>query len=293
MAAILHSPPQPRLGEWGRRSASWLVRLAVVLFGVNVAAIVAVVVLDSFAKSWFSGVLPSGFTSKYYSWAWQQFGLSRVVFVTAVVALVVALAALVIGAPAAYVLARQTFWGKKVVWGLFLLPLLVPPITYGIPLATLLYRMNLGGTLAGVIIANLVPSVPLVVLIMTPYIEQIDPNLEAAARACSASTRQVFSRILGPLLLPGMLAATLMVLVQTVGMFELTFFTAGPTDQTLVVSLYYSLWAPGIRPPQAIDAMAVMYMVLCLVLLAVALKFVSPTQMVGQVRKKKGSVNAE
>ena len=31
---------------------------------------------------------------------------------------------------------------------LFLLPLMVPPITYGIPLATVLYKANLGGTLA-------------------------------------------------------------------------------------------------------------------------------------------------
>jgi hypothetical protein len=38
------------------------------------------------------------------------------------------------------------------------------------------------------------------------------------------------------------------VLVRTVGMFELTFLTAGPDSQTLVVALYYSMSAAGIRP---------------------------------------------
>ena len=80
--------------------------------------------------------------------------------------------------------------------------------------------------------------------------------------------------------MPGMLAASVMVLVRTVGMFELTFFTAGPDSQTLVVALYYSVFA-GIRATGSIDAMAVMYMTLTVVLLAIALRFVNPTQIVG------------
>ena len=269
---------------WIATPGRWLLRAAIAFFLLNVAAIVATVVLDSFGRRWFGGWAPHGYTGHYYGWAWQQFGLARVLFVTAVVAVGVAVIALVIGVPAAYVLARRSFPGKRVAWVMFLLPLLVPPVTYGIPLATLLYRLGIGGTLLGVVIANLVPSVPLVVLALTPYIEQISPNIEGAARACGANTRQVFRRVLAPLLLPGMLSAGLLVLVQTIGMFELSFFTAGPTDQTLVVALYYSLWAPGIRPPQAIDAMAVIYMLLCLALLFTALRFVSPTQMVAQVK---------
>ena len=49
--------------------------------------------------------------------------------------------------PAAYALARREFPGKRLVMLLFLLPLLVPPITYGIPLATVLYQIGLAGTL--------------------------------------------------------------------------------------------------------------------------------------------------
>ena len=94
-----------------------------------------------------------------------------------------------IGVPAAYAMARRNFPGKQAVMLLFLLPLLVPPITYGIPLATVLYQAHLAGTIWGVILANLVPTVPFVILIMIPFVEQIDPRVEAAARVFGAGMR--------------------------------------------------------------------------------------------------------
>jgi putative spermidine/putrescine transport system permease protein len=91
-------------------------------------------------------------------------------------------------------------------------------------------------------------------------------------------------RVLAPLLVPGILAASVLVLVRTVGMFELTFLTAGPDSQTLVVALYYAVFSAGIRTQQSIDAMAVMYTLSMLVLLVIALRFVNPTQLVTRVR---------
>jgi putative spermidine/putrescine transport system permease protein len=48
--------------------------------------------------------------------------------------------------------------------------------------------------------------------------------------------------------------------------------------------LYYSMSAAGIRAQQSVDAMAVLYTSLMLVLLVVALRFVNPTQLVARVR---------
>jgi putative spermidine/putrescine transport system permease protein len=69
-------------------------------------------------------------------------------------------------------------------------------------------------------------------------------------------------------------------------MFELTFFTAGPDSQTLVVALYYAVYAAGVRANQSIDAMAVVYMATTLVWLLVALKFVDPTQIVTRAKRE-------
>ena len=268
---------------------SSLVWGGMVFFLVNVAAIIATVVVSSFGRRWFGSWLPQGFTTRWYFAAWSEFQLDYLLVVTLEVTFAVVLISILLGVPAAYALARRDFVGKRAVLLLFLLPLLVPPITYGIPLATVLYKLHLGGTMAGVILANLVPAVPFVVLTMTPFIEQIDPRLEAAARVFGAGTLRTFIHVLAPLLAPGLLAAALLVLVRTLALFELTFLTAGPDSQTLVVALYYSVFAAGVRATQSVDAMAVIYMVTTLFWLLIALRFVDPTQLVTRVKEQRAT----
>ena len=254
-------------------------------FVVNLLAMIATVLASSFATRWLGTWLPAGWTTRWYGSAWDEFQLADVLTVTfEAVFAVVALSGL-LGVTAAYALARRDFAGKRAVMLLLLLPMLVPPITYGIPLATVLYGSGLGGALGGVIAANLVPTVPFVVLVMIPFIEQIDPRVEAAARVFGAGTGRMFVHVLLPMLLPGVLAALLLVLVRTVAMFELTFLVAGPESQTLVVALYYAVFAAGVRAVQSVDAMAVIYMATTMVWLLIALRFVSPAQIVSRAKQ--------
>src|SRR5215203_306474 len=187
-------------------TAVWVV---VGFFVLNLFAMIATVVVNSFATRWLGTWLPADYTTRWYASAWREFQLYYVLIVTfQIVGAVVVLSGL-LGVPAAYALARRDFPGKRFIFLLFLLPILVPPITFGIPLATVLYRTGLAGTMWGVILANLVPTVPFVILVMIPFIEQIDPRLEAAARVFGADTFRVFRHVLVPLLAPGILAAAL------------------------------------------------------------------------------------
>ena len=274
--------------DQGLTSKIW--RIAVwalaTLFVLNLLAVIAAVIVNSFATRWLGTWLPRGWTDRWYFSAWSEFQLSSVVIVTFEMAFVVVIISGILGVLTAYALARRDFPGKRAIILLFLLPLLIPPLTYGIPLATVLYQLGLGGTFWGVVLINLVPSFPFVVLVMIPFIEQIDPRIEAAARVFGAGTTSLFIRILLPLMLPGMLAALLLVLVRTLAMFELTFLIAGPQTQTLVVSLYYAVFASGVRASQSIDAMAVIYMVTTLFWLIIALQFVNPTQIVARAKQQ-------
>ncbi|WP_265214446.1 ABC transporter permease [Herbaspirillum lusitanum] len=283
--SISRQPAPKRRSHWASRAWSGLVVGLMTFFLINVGLMIASVATNSVAKRWLGTWLPNGWTLEWYSAAWQEFQLGDVLLVTVQVVLSVVVLSIVIGVPAAYTLARRNFRGKKLLTGLFLLPLMIPPITYGIPLATLMYELHLAGTLPGVIIANLLPALPFVILVMTPFIEQIDPNLESAARVFGARTFTMFRHVLVPLLAPGILAASLLVLVRTIAMFELTFLTAGADTQTLVVALYYSVFAAGVRASQSIDAMAMVYMIVTLIWLLIAMRFVSPTQLVSRVKE--------
>jgi len=261
-------------------SVVWLV---IGFFVLNLAGIIATVLVDSFGTRWFGTWLPAGFTTRWYGSAWDEFQLSDVLVVTFEIVFAVVAIAVLLGVPAAYALARRNFPGKQVLMLIFMMPLMVPPITYGIPLATLLYKLHLAGTMSGVVLANLVPTVPFVILVMTPFIEQIDSRVEQAARVFGAGLARTFVYVLIPLLAPGMLAAGLLVVVRTLAMFELTFLTAGSDSQTLVVVLYYAVFAAGVRATQSVDAMAIIYMATTLVWMLIALRFVNPVQLVARV----------
>jgi putative spermidine/putrescine transport system permease protein len=64
-----------------------------------------------------------------------------------------------------------------------------------------------------------------------------------------------------------------------------SFLTAGSDSQTLVVALYYAVFAAGVRAPQSVDAMAMIYMAVTLAWLLIALRFVNPTQLVSRVKE--------
>jgi putative spermidine/putrescine transport system permease protein len=264
-------------------TAVWAV---VGFFILNLFAMIGTVIVSSFGTRWLGTWLPAGWTTRWYSSAWSEFQLGDVLIVSFQVVGLVVLISGVLGVTAAYALARREFPGKRLVMLLFLLPLLIPPITFGIPLATVLYQTGLAGTFWGVVAANLVPTVPFVILVMIPFIEQIDPKIEAAARVFGANTFKLFIHVLLPLLLPGILASLLLVLVRTIAMFELTFLVAGPTSQTLVVALYYAVFAAGVRAVQSIDAMAVIYMATTLIWLLIALRFVNPAQIVTRAKQQ-------
>ncbi len=265
--------------------STWLVWGAVAIFFILLVGVIVSVLVDSFGRQWFDTWLPPEWTAHWYASSWDRFGLGQVLGVTLGVAAITVVVSLVIGIPAAYALARRSFPGKQLVNLLFLLPILIPPIAYGIPLATVMYNVGLGRTLTAVVLVNLVPAVPFVVMTMTPFIEQINPSIEDAARMSGANSLALFTRILAPLLVPGILASAVLVLVRTVGLFELTFLVSGPGSDTLVVAIYRAMTASGGgEARQLVSSMGVLYTLTMMIILVIALRFVNPTQLVARVK---------
>jgi putative spermidine/putrescine transport system permease protein len=122
----------------GAPAWAFSVWVLIAFFVLNLAGMIATVALDSIGTHWFRTWLPAGWTLRWYGMVWNEFQLPPILVVTVeVVAAVVFLSGL-IGVPAAYAMTRRDFPGKRPAMLLFLLPLLVPPITYGIPLAMML-----------------------------------------------------------------------------------------------------------------------------------------------------------
>jgi putative spermidine/putrescine transport system permease protein len=261
------------------------------LFIAVIAAFVAVVlgilltvVLNSVSKGWYSGLLPKTLTGEWYQYVAQDHDIPQLLYVTFVVAIADVAVGLLIAFPASYALARSEFRGKALLLSLFLLPMIVPPMAYGLPLAMLCYKFRLAGRIIGTVVVNLVPIVPFMILVLMPFIEQVGTNLESAAKMLGARRSTIFRKILIPLTMPGILTAGILSLVKSISMFDLTYLVAGGKSQTIVVALYSDAYAAGARPPQSVDALAVIYFLVSMTCLLVSLRFVSPTQMVFKLK---------
>jgi putative spermidine/putrescine transport system permease protein len=252
-----------------------------VVAGVFVAVLLAVlasVIVASLSSAWGGSWLPRGVTGKWFHEAWNTPGLASSIGVTFEVAFADVFLALLFGVPAGYVLARKSFPGRSAIMLCALFPVILPPLTYAVQLAALMYRLGVGGTLLSVILVNLVPVLPLVILVTVPFVEQIPPDVENAAKVFGADQLRLFARVLVPLLVPGIVAAGVLSLVRVLGSFELTFFVSSAKTQTLVVTIFGALSDPGGPPAALTAAMTVFYMAIAFIGLVVSLRFSHPAQ---------------
>ena len=252
--------------------------LAAICFVLILLSILVSVLVTSFATVWRGTWWPEGLTAHWYADALSTPGLLRSILTTFEVGFAVVALALIAGVPTGYVLARKNFPGKSIVMLLMLLPVILPTMTYAVQLAAMMYRIGLGGSLLAVILVNLVPALPLVILITIPFVEQISPDVEHAAKVFGANNLQLFGRVLVPLLIPGIVAAGILCLVRVLGQFELTFFVANAKNQTLVVTIFGKLSDPGGVSASLTAAMSVFYMVIALIGLVISLRFANPAQ---------------
>lgn len=272
------SPAVPPTKSRSLTTTAIITWVAAGIFIVVLLGVLGSVLVSSVAQSWGGTWWPDGLTLDWFSQAWDTPGLQRSILVTFEVGFAVVFLALAIGVPAGYVLARRKFPGRGVVMLLLLFPVILPPLTYAVQLAALMYRVGLGGTLTAVILVNLVPVLPLVVLITIPFVEQISPSVESAAKVFGANNYQLFIRVLVPLLMPAIVAAGVLSLVRVLGSFELTFFVSNARTQTLVVAIFGAMSDPGGPPASLTAAMTVFYMAIAFIGLAISLRFSNPAQ---------------
>jgi multiple sugar transport system permease protein len=125
------------------------------------------------------------------------------------VASVTALLTVIIGLPAAYVLARSKGLITRLGIGWILLSQMFPLILIIIPLFLLLRDLKLTNSHLGLIVVYNVWALPFVLWMLYSYVRGIPPDLEEAATVDGATRLQILTGIIAPLLLPGIVVATL------------------------------------------------------------------------------------
>jgi len=162
----------------------------------------------------------------------------------------------VIGTPAAFVLARAEFPGKRLVNALIDIPAVLPPSAAGIALLLAFGRMGLLGehlqvlgiqlsfTTAAVVMAELFVASHFYVRQAAVGFASIDRDVEEAAMVDGAGRVKVFSKITIPLALPALIAGAVTAWARALGEFGGTIIFAGSfrgVTQTMPLAIYGTL----------------------------------------------------
>ena len=145
----------------------------------------------------------------------------------------------VFGALVAWVLARYSFPGRRIIDALIDLPFALPTAVAGIVLTTLYapsgwlgaplasYGISVAFTPLGVTVALIFIGLPFVVRTLQPVIEDLDPEVEEAATSLGASRAGVLFRIILPNLFPAWLTGFALAFARAVGEYGSVVFISG------------------------------------------------------------------
>ena len=174
-----------------------------------------------------------------------------------VVATSAAMLSLVLGFPLAWVLSRSSFPGRRVVRGLVILPLVMPPVVGGVALLAVFGRRGFLGaplydvfgiqltfTTPAAVLAAAFVSFPLAVLALEAGLRSLDTRLEDAAATLGGSRWYVLRRVTLPMLAPQIAAGLVLCWARALGEFGATITFAGNLQgrtQTLPLAVFERL----------------------------------------------------
>jgi len=121
--------------------------------------------------------------------------------------------AVVIGAMAAYAIARLEFPGKRLLVGVVLLISMFPAISLVTPLFNIERRLGLFDTWPGLIIPYITFALPLAIYTLSAFFREIPRDLEKAAKMDGATPAQAFRKVIAPLAAPGIVTTAILVFI--------------------------------------------------------------------------------
>ncbi len=180
---------------------------------------------------------------------------------------------LVLGVPLAWILARSRLPGLSLIRALVILPLVMPPVVGGLALLLTFGRNGVFGrylddwfgiTLSfsrtAIVIAQTFVAMPFLIVTMEGAFRTAEPQLEEAAAIDGATRTEVFRHITMPLVVPSLIAGTVLCWARALGEFGATVLFAGnvagytQTGPTAVLTAFSEQPGAGDRTRPAVDA---------------------------------------
>lgn len=159
--------------------------------------------------------------------------LLKVIINSAILSFIVAILASIIGLMTSRALVFYNFRFKKAVSFFSMLPIIVPSTAFAMGIHVIFIKLGWANTYFGVILVQLIYSVPYTVNILLDITSLIGDKLEIQSQVLGVSPFQSFAYITLPLLFPGIVSAVSMAYIISFSQYFLTLLIGGGTIETL------------------------------------------------------------
>lgn len=180
-----------------------------------------------------------GFTLEWYKELFGDTRLLIIVLNTIIIAILSAAIATIIGVMGAlaiaYVRRRRT---KNTLLSFNNVLIVSPDVIIGASFLILFTMLGIKLGFTSVLLSHIAFSVPIVVIMVLPKLNEMSPTLIDAARDLGASRWDVLSKVTLPYITPGIFAGFFMALTYSLDDFAVTFFVTGNGFSTLSVEIY-------------------------------------------------------
>lgn len=213
---------------------------------------ILVLVLISFSKdgAWTVQILPTEYTFNHYKALFTDERTWRPIWNSLQMGAIATVGNILFGVAAAYAMVRLSFKGKALLDVLIMIPWALPGTVVAVNLIAAFSTENvftfnqvLIGTFWILPLAYFVRHLPLVFRSTSASLMQLDQSIEEAARSLGASWWYMFKRIVLPLTLSGIIAGTLLALVQSIGEFVASILLYSTSTIPLSVAIFQKLYA--------------------------------------------------
>lgn len=269
----------PVVSRGGRRSL-WLFFVLTLVF---LYAPIAILILFSFNDREIVSFPWEGFTLRWFGEFAANEELIRSIETSLIVATATGLLTVALGIPASIVLVRRRFFGKGLVSGVLLAPLVIPYVVFGIALLVLFNTIGITLSPLTIAVGHIVVSIPFAILTLVPRLERISVRLEEAARDLGAGGWYAFRTITLPLLAPAVLSAFIIVFTLSFDEVVIASFIGGQTA-TFPLYLFSQLRLPRNLPQVIAVAVVVMGASALVVVVAEVWRRISDRRLETQMR---------
>jgi putative spermidine/putrescine transport system permease protein len=150
-------------------------------------------------------------------------------------------ASLCLAVPAAYALARSRIAGRKLLGGLYLMPMLVPVVVLGLGLYLQFSSWGLLDTSFGLVLAHITLAVPFIMVSVMSGLGHADVALETVALIMGSSRLRIFFRVVLPQLSSAIAVGALFAFLTSLDEVVVAYFVTGTATMTLPVKMYSAI----------------------------------------------------